>query len=514
MNTKTIFSIIIVAVVSMNGQSQEANDIVENNYSSAFKKAYVACPTIPKGVLEAVAYTNTHFENVIPDADVQGCIERPSTYGIMGLIADGKNYFNNNLVFVANLSHMTADEIAQNPEKQLLAYALAYTAIKEQLHITSNSIEAQVPILVELSELPNSEDLATNFALQAHIYSVLSFLNNKTYQGLNSFPDYKIDLKQFFGVDNYNVLSSSYVSMSETDVTSQDGSHYNVSKINTSSNGSANSTTSIDYSSAIWNQAAACNFSNRTGAITSIAIHMTQGSYASTLSWFKNCASKVSAHYVVRSSDGQITQMVLESKKAWHIGINNGFTIGIEHEGFISNPDWFTNNMYASSAKLVKDICVSGYGILKTSCYSGPSCSGGSSVCGLSNFYKIKGHQHFVGQAHTDPGKFWNWSSYYNRINSTISSSTFKQGSLFQTAVYPNPALSQVEISFENKNHTETAVIEILSFDGQVLLNKEVQASTNTTETLNIEQLKAGLYLMKIKNGENVEYKRLQVGTN
>ena len=510
---KITLSTTIVLMLTLTSKSQQINDIIENNHTAAFAQAYKSCPSVPKGILEAISYTNTHFENVIPDADIQGCMERPSTYGIMGLIADGKNYFNNNLLLVANLSHMAVDEIVQNPEKQLLAYALAYTAIKNELHISNNSIEAQIPVLVALTELPNTEDLTTNFALQSHLYSVLNFLNNETYQELNNFPHYKIDLKQVFGLENYHVLSSSSVSLSDEDIKSEDGTHYAVSKISGSgSNGL--SVSSLNYAGAIWNPAAACNYSNRTSAISAITIHVTQGSYASAISWFKNCASKVSAHYVVRSSDGQITQMVSESQKAWHVGINNGFTIGVEHEGFITNPNWFTNKMYASSANLVKDICASGYGILKSTCYNGPSCTGGSSVCGLSSYYKIKGHQHFPGQAHADPGIYWNWASYYQRINASTLSSTFKQVNSLQTSIYPNPASGQVEISFENKNHDQNSIIEILGFDGQSLINKEIQATTNTTETMNIESLKAGLYLIKIKNGDYTEYKRLQVGTN
>lgn len=41
-------------------------------------------------------------------------------------------------------------------------------------------------------------------------------------------------------------------------------------------------------------------------------IHVTQGSYAGTISWFKDAAAQVSAHYVIRSSDGQITDPNLE----------------------------------------------------------------------------------------------------------------------------------------------------------------------------------------------------------
>lgn len=60
--------------------------------------------------------------------------------------------------------------------------------------------------------------------------------------------------------------------------------------------------------------------------ITNVAIHTTQGSYAGTISWFKNPGAIVSAYYVVRSSDGQ-TQMVKKSDMAYHVRSANSYTI-------------------------------------------------------------------------------------------------------------------------------------------------------------------------------------------
>ncbi|MEJ7698377.1 MAG: N-acetylmuramoyl-L-alanine amidase [Pyrinomonadaceae bacterium] len=92
-------------------------------------------------------------------------------------------------------------------------------------------------------------------------------------------------------------------------------------------------------------------------AVTHVTIHTTQGSYTSAINWFKNCAAGVSAHYVIRSSDGQITQMVREADKAWHVGTSNGYTVGIEHEGYVSDPGtWYTDAMYNASALLSRDI--------------------------------------------------------------------------------------------------------------------------------------------------------------
>jgi len=121
---------------------------------------------------------------------------------------------------------------------------------------------------------------------------------------------------------------------------------------------------------------------------------------------------------VVRSSDGQVTQMVLESNKAWHVGNENGYTIGIEHEGYVSNAAWYTPSLYQSSANLVKDITQSGYGINPKRTYDGASSS---TTELLGNCIRIKGHQHYANQSHTDPGINWNWNKYYGLVNDTYT---------------------------------------------------------------------------------------------
>jgi hypothetical protein len=158
------------------------------------------------------------------------------------------------------------------------------------------------------------------------------------------------------------------------------------------------SVAAVDYPGAIWNAACSCNYRvGRTKAITTIVIHVTQGSYAGTISWFKDPAAQVSAHYVIRSSDGQVTQMVAEKDTAWHVGTENGYSIGIEHEGFVDDPSWFTDAMYRSSAALTRNIA-DRRGIPKDRAH-------------------IKGHVEMPNQTHTDPGPNWNWDYYMQLVN-------------------------------------------------------------------------------------------------
>lgn len=405
------------------GQVNKSNEIIINDYAQSFAKAYQLHPEIPKGVLEAVSFSNTRFTHLQHvSSEPEGCSGIPNAYGVMGLTLNGQNYFSNNLVTVSQLSGYSVDEIISNPEKSVLAYAKAYVAMKQGLHITGNSIAEQVPVLAGLSELPQ-ETKAQNFALNTQVFGYLQFLNTANYQQLYGFPNYNINFPAIFGATNFAVLSSTGVTITDESVSNTNGQQFQ-----------AQSLQSADYAPAIWDPAPSCNFSSRSGtAISAVTIHTIQGTYAGAISWAKNCASSVSYHYVLRSSDGQVTQLVLESKKAWHVGSENPYTIGFEHEGYINNASWYTSAMYNSSAAIVRDICNSGYGINCLRTYYGPGCSGGSSQCGIGSCTKIKGHQMFPGQSHTDPGPNWNWAKYYLLINNnpTISTVTTATGSFY-----------------------------------------------------------------------------------
>ncbi|MFJ2031829.1 N-acetylmuramoyl-L-alanine amidase [Streptosporangium sp. NPDC087985] len=156
-----------------------------------------------------------------------------------------------------------------------------------------------------------------------------------------------------------------------------------------------------DYSGAKWVAASSSNYSvasrPSSNAIDRIVIHVTQGSYAGTISWFQNPAAKVSAHYVVRSSDGDITQMVREKDIAWHARDWNSRSVGIEHEGYVDNASWFTDAMYRASAALTRNIA-DRYGIPKDRTH-------------------IVGHVEVPGNDHTDPGRYWNWTTYMQYVN-------------------------------------------------------------------------------------------------
>jgi hypothetical protein len=404
-----LFSTLFFALKTSN-----ADEIIVNKYAKSFDKAYLAHPEIPKGILEAVAFCNTHFTN-IQHATIasESCAGIPNAYGVMGLTLNGEGYFFNNLKTVADLSHYSVDEIISDPEKNILAYADAYANAKKMLNIRTSKIEDALSILSYLSELPKSTE-GQLYAFSNQEYGYLQFLDNFDYQQRYGFPNYHIDFTGIFGAENYAILSSSFVTIGDESITSKSGEifHYR-------------SPVSTDYGPALWVAASTSNYSvGRPQAVSAVTIHDVEGSYSGCISWFQNPAASVSAHYVARSSDGQITQMVSESNKAWHVGSENGYTIGIEHEGYVAVASWYTNAMYIGSAALVRDICTSGYGINPLRTYYGPGCSGSSGTCGIGACTTIKGHQMFPMQTHDDPGPNWNWAYYYLLINNSPTITT------------------------------------------------------------------------------------------
>lgn len=159
----------------------------------------------------------------------------------------------------------------------------------------------------------------------------------------------------------------------------------------------------VDYPGAEWTPATVSNYTESdrpySYELDYVIIHVTQATYATTLSIFRNPQKKVSAHYLVRSADGHVAQCVRERDVAWHAGNwdYNTRSIGIEHEGWVDQPSYFTDALYEESARLTAAICDT-YGIPKDRAH-------------------ILGHYEVPGTDHTDPGPNWDWTRYIRLVN-------------------------------------------------------------------------------------------------
>ena len=388
---RRLFILLTLALLLPSFGLAQNNEI--QNYRVAFQSAYQVCPDIPQGLLEAISFTNTQCHH-LTDANYfhNGPEAMPRAYGLMGLVKDGKGYFRENLHLVSELSGISEAEILQSPAKNVLAYAKAFDRLVKENKATN--IKGYLAVIQQLSELPIGEEKDI-YPMQSMLYSVCLFMNDAEQAEKYAFPKYDIDLKSVFG-EHYDMLTAPELSVKR----------------------------GADYPSAIWDPAPECNFSNRTSSVSAVAIHYTEGSYAGCISWFKNCDAQVSAHYVIRSSDGQVTQMVREADKAWHARTANPYSIGIEHEAYGNIWSFFTEAMYQSSANLVRNICsryaaIDGHRTFYRDTLDNGQClnNGVHDLGGETACTKIRGHQHFPDQSHTDPGPYWDWNYYYKLIN-------------------------------------------------------------------------------------------------
>ncbi|HWM87140.1 MAG TPA: N-acetylmuramoyl-L-alanine amidase [Kofleriaceae bacterium] len=169
----------------------------------------------------------------------------------------------------------------------------------------------------------------------------------------------------------------------------------------------------VDFPGAIWRPSP--NFNSRPAGtgVAMVIIHTCEGNYSGCWSWLANPDAGASAHYVV-ADFGEVTQLVRESSRAWHIAAtydcnrndgvecgrngqsSNNFTVGIEHAGFASQPN-FPGAQIDASAALACDISAD-HGVPRD-------------------------RNHFVGHGQlqpwnrTDPGPNWPWTSYIQKIN-------------------------------------------------------------------------------------------------
>jgi hypothetical protein len=133
-------------------------------------------------------------------------------------------------------------------------------------------------------------------------------------------------------------------------------------------------------------------------AIRYIVIHTMENDFATVVEFFRRRGTAVGAHYVVRGTDGLVVQMVDERAVVFHDACFNELSIGIEHEGYAAAGDvWFSDALYAASARLVRDIARR-YGVPLDRAHvlghgDAPDCS-----------------------EHTDPGALWDWERFMREL--------------------------------------------------------------------------------------------------
>ncbi|MGH3855207.1 MAG: N-acetylmuramoyl-L-alanine amidase [Pseudonocardiaceae bacterium] len=141
-----------------------------------------------------------------------------------------------------------------------------------------------------------------------------------------------------------------------------------------------------------------------------IVIHDTEESYDSAIAKFRDPNNGVSAHYVIRSADGQVTQLVHTRDIAHHAGNYwfNMHSIGIEHEGvLVDGARWYTGAMYRASARLVRYLAARYHIPLDRE-----HILSHEEIPGLT--------PDGVAAMHYDPGPYWNWAHYFDLLGAPL----------------------------------------------------------------------------------------------
>ncbi|GAA3746080.1 peptidoglycan recognition family protein [Streptomyces tremellae] len=136
-------------------------------------------------------------------------------------------------------------------------------------------------------------------------------------------------------------------------------------------------------------------------AIRYIVIHDTETSYQDAVDLFQKAGGD-SAHYVMKASDGSVTQMVPTKDIAFHAGNYwfNMHSIGIEHEGFAAQgATWYTQAQYEETADLVTYLAAK---------YNIPLDR--EHIIGHDNV-PAPGDGTVAGM-HWDPGPYWDWNRF------------------------------------------------------------------------------------------------------
>ncbi|MFT6530204.1 MAG: N-acetyl-anhydromuramyl-L-alanine amidase AmpD [Psychrosphaera sp.] len=412
---------------NQNFQSELIQDRAEYKYY--FDLAYTRYPNLPDGILESLAYTASRWQHRIPSDSIIHDM-RPQSIGLFGLYNTNNFGFVNTLSQVAKHSGVDEQRLIDNVEEHIFATASFLAHKLQSSKSIGKGLASTRKVLEHMSGISASTQI-NNYARESYAYDALLIANTGILKDGIMIKAQAIDWSLAFNKKELQQLqaphmildaskksirvkqSEDFIEESIKQEQEQEPENQSFNKSSkTSDNKYQTSSVVVDYEGAIWKESP--NKSSRSGSqISHIVIHTTQGSYSGSINWLINPASQVSAHYIIRSSDGQVTQMVRENDKAWHARTANPYSIGIEHEGWVDNASWYTEAMYQSSADLSLDLCSR----KNIDCSKAYQEQAHHNVVTLEYEISVKGHQHYPDQTHTDPGINWDWQGYYARVN-------------------------------------------------------------------------------------------------
>jgi autotransporter-associated beta strand protein len=181
-----------------------------------------------------------------------------------------------------------------------------------------------------------------------------------------------------------------------------------------------------DYANAHWNPPACVKWYTSGNGHDFCVIHDMEGYYEASIALLNTCGTnedEASVYYLVESETdandpappGDVTQSVREQYYAWHVVCWNTWMFGTEHEGFVSNPSWYTPAQYQASASIQRHLCVKYHipidrnHIIGHNEWQNPTWTNWMAT----NYPSIN----TTCNNHTDPGQYWNWTYFMNLIS-------------------------------------------------------------------------------------------------
>jgi subtilisin-like proprotein convertase family protein len=108
-----------------------------------------------------------------------------------------------------------------------------------------------------------------------------------------------------------------------------------------------------------------------------------------------------------------------------------------------------------------------------------------------------------------DLGTLDNWKITFCETPATLSNEIIEY---LEFAVYPNPSKGLFTVAAgSNNGNTGNAVIYLLDLNGRILFTKEVQDASRLNETIDLQNLTNGLYLLQVEQGTSRTVKKVLI---
>ena len=406
--------------------------------------------SVPPDILKSISFEQTRwFHLTWAEGDTASCVGMPHPYGIMALW--DTEMFGSTLREAARLVDLPEEVLKNDPIQNirgaaaLLREAFETSQRKSPEPLDPASLDAWTDAIAAYSGISQPE------IAYAHAMEVLHRLS------VGHEDDFVLVPKRTVRLDRVRTRLSEI----ETE------RHTEAARVQ--------DTQVPDYPQATWVPGVSGYYYTSGNGKQFVVIHDMEGYYASVISYFQHLSDgrTVSIHYCVNGlqdspSDyppGDITQMVEERYYAWHAVCLNRWSLGIEHEGFAANPQWFTPDMYIASAGLVRHMCDK-FGIPKDRNhiighgeYLNPNWVNWVNQNGFPSEFATCNN-------HYDPGSFWDWDFYLQLIREDKTPPTV----VSQPPAGPINVDARVEVWFDQRMDPAT-VTSALSISPSVAVN-------------------------------------------